>query len=398
MSQQPPNALGRNYIPDNEEQRLAALRTYDVLMGPSEEALNNIAHILAEDMDMPFAMVSLVDADEVLFKGNYGLSGVRSTPRGMSLCSLVILSEEPTVIVNAADDPCLLDNPLVHGDFGLRFYAGAPIITPEGYPLGAVCVFDKKERELTPKQQARLVRYAAIVMHELTLRRAFWEERKAHEAETAIRQRLITREVVKAQEKERTEIGLELHDNVSQVLTTIKLYNEMVRDGVGDTRTILDRSNHYLQSCINEIRSLSHRLSLPTLGKISFSDSVLELVSMANRTGKLHIDCNLEGVADLELGRELHVGLFRILQEQLSLLGKHPKASKVRLDICLEEGDLVMQVVHDVPEPAARQGSDVLNNILVRVESLQGSLQRYTQAGDDTILICRFPLVRNQVA
>lgn len=392
MLQQTLNALGRNYIPDNEAKRLAALRTYEVLQEPSEASFNNIAQILAEDMDMPFALVSLVAANEVVYKGIYGLRGVHSAPRGMSLCSLVILSETPTVINNAADDPCLRNNPLVHGDFGLRFYAGAPIITPDGFSLGAVCVFDKKERQLTPKQQARLVRYAAIVAHEMELRRAFYDERKALEAETAIRQKLITREVVKAQEKERTEIGLELHDNISQVLTTIKLYNEMARDGVGDTRTLLNRSNQYLQNCISEIRSLSQRLSLPTLGKISLADLVQELAGAASREGQLVVACSLEAIADLDLDGELHVGLFRILQEYLSHLGKIPGVSKAQVHFYRHPHQLVMQVAHSGQQAGGAPPTEVHNNILLRVQSLDGSLQIYSSAATGALLTCRFPL------
>ncbi|RYY95723.1 MAG: hypothetical protein EOO11_15210, partial [Chitinophagaceae bacterium] len=102
-------------------------------------------------------------------------------------------------------------------------------------------------------------------------------QQKELDAEAVRRQKLVMEAVIQAQEAERTAIGLELHDNVNQILTTVKLHNEMAIDGIGDREVILRRAAQYLQQSINEIRSLSKRLSAPTLGKISLHDSVAEL-------------------------------------------------------------------------------------------------------------------------
>ena len=165
------NTFGIPIIPADEEARLARLASYDILDTQSEGTFNNVASIAARMFKTPMAFVSFVDRERVWFKANLGLEEVGEVPRAVSLCSLAILNTEPTVYQNALDEPCLLANPLVAGEFGLRFYAAAPIITPDGFNIGAVCVVDKETRTFSEADQRVLQHLAAIVMDELTLRK-----------------------------------------------------------------------------------------------------------------------------------------------------------------------------------------------------------------------------------
>jgi PAS domain S-box-containing protein len=169
-----------NILPQNDEDRLKALQRYKITDVQQEESFNNIAHLMADVFDVPIALVSLVDKHRVLFKGNVGMPGVKHTDRSISLCSFAILSSEPTIFDKPLEEPCLLSNPLVHGSFGLRFYAGAPLTTPDGFHIGSVCILDKKERTFSSKQQEMLVRFSRLVMHDIELRRSALLQ---HEAE-----------------------------------------------------------------------------------------------------------------------------------------------------------------------------------------------------------------------
>ncbi len=164
------NTFGIPIIPDDEEARLQKLDEYQIMDTQSEGPFNNVASIAAHMFKTPMAFVSFVDKDRVWFKANVGLPGVTNTPRGISLCSLAVMNTNATVFENATDEPCLLANPLVAGEFGLRFFAAAPIITPDGYNIGAVCVIDKEPREFSDADQRVLEHLASIVMDELTLR------------------------------------------------------------------------------------------------------------------------------------------------------------------------------------------------------------------------------------
>ena len=164
------NTFGLNIIPDNEEERSNALRRYKVVDTPSEDSFDNVAKLAAKIFNVPISLVSLVDSEEVFFKANVGMGNAKIVPRGVSLCSLVILKDEVTVFENAGTEPCLLSNPNVAGKFGLKFYAGAPLITHDGFRIGTICIIDKHPRKFTKDDEAILQGLANVVMDEIELR------------------------------------------------------------------------------------------------------------------------------------------------------------------------------------------------------------------------------------
>ncbi|GAA4343690.1 GAF domain-containing protein [Flaviaesturariibacter amylovorans] len=164
------NTFGKPIIPENEKERLAALHAYDIAGSSPERFFDNLAHIIAQSFDAPIALISLVDEDAVYFKANVGMPGTDVVPRGVSLCSLAVLDSHPTIFENALEEPCLLTNPLVAGEFGLRFYAGAPITTPEGFHIGTVCIVDKEPRVFSELEQELLKRFADSAMEAILKR------------------------------------------------------------------------------------------------------------------------------------------------------------------------------------------------------------------------------------
>jgi GAF domain-containing protein len=170
------NTFGINIIPDNEQQRIEALKRYKILDTPPEHAFDNVARLATQIFKVPISLVSLVGAEEVFFKANIGMGKARVTSRGISLCSLAILKPEVTVFENAPEEPCLLVNPNVAGEFGLKFYAGAPLTTHDGFRIGTLCVIDKTPRKFSKADELILEGLAKIVMDEIELRMAAIEE------------------------------------------------------------------------------------------------------------------------------------------------------------------------------------------------------------------------------
>lgn len=161
---------GLNYLPANEPERLAALEQYGIFGTPPEGAFNHIAEMAARMFDVPIALVNFVGEAEVWTKAGVGLPHDSRVPRGTSLCSLAILNRDPTIFNDALTEPCLLANPLVTGDLGLRFYAAAPIINDAGIQLGAVCLVDSQPRSFSRGEQKVLEGLAQIVLDELESR------------------------------------------------------------------------------------------------------------------------------------------------------------------------------------------------------------------------------------
>ena len=158
-------------LPDDETGRLAALRSYAVLDTPPEAAFDDLVRLAATIAGTPVALVSLVDADRQWFKAKYGID-VPETPREMAFCGYTLLSRDVLVIPDAAASPWLADNVLVTGGPHIRFYAGMPLVSPEGHALGSLCVIDTVPRELTAEQTDALRVLGRQAMAQLQLRRA----------------------------------------------------------------------------------------------------------------------------------------------------------------------------------------------------------------------------------
>lgn len=157
--------------PHDEPERLSAVRRYDILDTPAEGGFDRIAALAARCLDAPIGMVTIVDQNRIWCKARFGLE-VEELDRASSFCASAIFQADPYVVLDASVDPRHLTNPLVAEEFGLKFYAAAPIVSHDGYRLGTVNVMDRYPREVTQLQMDTLMDLAAIVVDELELRLA----------------------------------------------------------------------------------------------------------------------------------------------------------------------------------------------------------------------------------
>lgn len=232
------NTFSIPIIPTNDEERLKALYRYEILDTPPEGAFNHVAELAVKIFNVPIALISLVDRERVFFKANVGMPGVSNVGRGLSLCSLAVLQkEEPVVFENAEKEPCLLANPMVAGSFGLRFYAGAPLITIDGFNIGTLCLVDKKVRKFSEEDRKMLQDLAAIVMDEMEIRissiKAFREQRQllhiaAHDLKNPLQNIQALTELLKNKDNEdlREKFTDLIHDSSIKM---ISLINRLVK-------------------------------------------------------------------------------------------------------------------------------------------------------------------------
>lgn len=162
-------ATAPELIPPDEPERLAAVRRYEILDTPRDGAFDRITRLASRMLDVPIAIITLVDHDRIWFKSHHGVD-VTEIPRDPGLCASAILSNDPYVLPDASADPRALANPLVAGEFGLRFYAGVPLTTSDGYNLGTLCVIDKVARPIDQDQIDDLKDLASVVIDQLELR------------------------------------------------------------------------------------------------------------------------------------------------------------------------------------------------------------------------------------
>ncbi|MBP0447077.1 sensor domain-containing diguanylate cyclase [Roseomonas sp. SSH11] len=164
-------------LPIGEADRIAALRSYEILDTEAETVFDNLVSFASKLTKAPIALVSLVDSERQWFKARTGLDAAE-TPRELSFCAHAILDpSQPLVVEDAERDPRFSDNPLVLGEAGIRFYAGVPLVNPQGHALGTLCIADRQARVLEEDQREALLRLAETVSTALELRRAMNQAR-----------------------------------------------------------------------------------------------------------------------------------------------------------------------------------------------------------------------------
>lgn len=205
----------------NEEQRLAALAGYQILDTPYEGDFDDISRLASQICDTPIAVVNLIDAGRQWFKSEVGL-GVRETPIDSSICAHAILQPALFEVPDTLEDPRFFCNPLVTGNPHLRFYAGAPLRTPDGFQLGTVCVLDHQPRQLSARQREGLLALSRQTMALMELRRAL---RAADATQKQLRRVMTT-------------AG---HD-LRQPLQLISLSMELARAKAGDAAAVVRHS------------------------------------------------------------------------------------------------------------------------------------------------------------
>lgn len=330
--------------------RLQALREYGVLDSPAEEEYDDQAKLAAEFCETPIALVSLVDEHRQWFKARVGLEATE-TLRTVSFCHYTLEEGRLLEIEDATKDARFRDSTLVTGPPHIRFYAGAPLVTPAGYIVGTLCVIDSKPRTLAERQRRALQSLARTVMMHLEQRRL--SRRLSEKAEENQRLYLQKSEL----------LGMIAHDIRGQISGILGL-NETIREHEDGARILTDEECREFR---REISANCH-LTLQALGELLSAESlhasrdvnklrpsrlvmaeVIERVRERNIGHATRKQCRLqldyepndEFVADVD-------AVIEILDNLISNGVKYsPPGSTITLVATLEAGNSVRFIVQD---------------------------------------------------
>lgn len=202
-------------------------------------------------------------------------------------------------------------------------------------------------------------------------------------------QKLITEVTIQAQEKERNELGRELHDNINQILATVRMYIGLVKSSGNIPKDLMEKCHDYISEAMEEIRQLSHSLVAPSLGDIGLKEALLELAEETNLIRGLQVHVSIDENYDrLEIDKNKELMFYRIAQEQLNNIIKYAKASKVIITLKTDGNNLILSVADNGVgfDPTQKAKGIGLKNIGSRVEFYSGNMNIISAPGEGCVL------------
>jgi|SRR5450432_438075 len=222
-------------IPVDEKERLAALREYHILDAEAGKEFDDITRLASEICQTPISLITLIDEHRQLFKGGTPLPA-NEIPRDMAFCSHAINHPlEPFIVNDMRTDERFADHPFVLGEPRVVFYTGIPLVNPEGYPLGTLCVLDRKPKKLTENQINSLQILAKQVIQLFELRKANFRLR-------------ALKETLEARNEELQQFAYVVSHDIKSPLASILLSSEMLRENFGES---VDEGNEQLLNVLN---------------------------------------------------------------------------------------------------------------------------------------------------
>lgn len=207
------------------------------------------------------------------------------------------------------------------------------------------------------------------------------------------RQQIINETTFQAQEKERYEIGKELHDNVNQIIATIRLYLKMAGDQPESREEMIEYAIGLTDKLLTEVRQVSHQLAGPVFENTTFSAAITELVQSIQRAAPFTFQCSVEQALEEKITDRQKLVLYRIIQEQISNILKYAKAEKVMIGLTEEEQGVQLAISDDGVgfDPFDKGKGIGFRNISSRVEAEKGTFRLETSPGKGCLLLVYLP-------
>ncbi len=208
------------------------------------------------------------------------------------------------------------------------------------------------------------------------------------------KQKQVTQATIDAQEKERREIGKELHDNINQHLNTTRLYLEVAKEKAGaEVLEMISLAHKNLAGIINEIRHLSQSLVPPTLGDLGLAESIQDLCDALRRTHKFSIEFNCRHFDEEEIPGNLRLSLFRIIQEQISNIIRHSGATHILIKLQSDAEHIFLTITDNGKgfDPQAAKEGLGLSNIRTRTALFNGRIELQTAPAEGCVLTVIIP-------
>lgn len=302
-------------LPPNEELRLAKLHSYNIIDSPEEKDYDDLAELIAQVCDCEYALVTFMDRERHWFKAKKNVAE-KEIPRNTSFCAFTILKDEVLVINDAKKDKRFSANPHVTGGLAIAFYAGAPIVSSDGFCIGTVCALDKTAKLVFKPEQKnalKIIAHQVSTLLELGIRnRQVMAETDAMVAE----EKKLTQLTLTGQEDEKSFIANELHENFAQTLAATKLYLDFAEQSKELSSLFIKKSKNNILQIIKDIKALSKSMLPSTYENANYLGFIQEMLEEHGKQNNKKISFKHEGKLDC-YDSNIGFTLFRIIQYQL---------------------------------------------------------------------------------
>ncbi len=380
-------------IPRSEEIRLADLHLYDLLDTAAEPAFDELRELAAQICNCPISLITLVDKNRQWFKSKQGIDD-SETARDVSFCSHAILDDEVMVVQDATKDDRFFDNPFVEGEMNIRFYAGAPIVSPTGQKLGTICVLDQQPRTLTASQERALEILSNQVTRllELRLKSKVIEERSAELIR--IKNQAVS-SIIKNQDEENLLVAKELPENIAQELAAGRLHLNMAAANESNRMQHLQDANEAITNALNDVKNLSYNISPTTLDEVPVRELFEDFLFQKQDAYSFAVELKVLGDIDrIEFSQSMNC--VKIAESWLQVLQADQDIRHVT--IRLHVGDDVQLCIDDDAGKRSvkkRETSLIRSIVYYRVISMNGAMKFTETSARHNRFCVTFPVLKN---
>lgn len=386
-------------IPQNEEERIEALESYDILGSMPENDFDELTHLAAQICQTPIALITLVDEKRQWFKSMLGLE-TKETPREQAFCAHTIMTTEPMVVPNARQDSRFASNPLVTGDPSIVFYAGVPLLNEDGYALGSLCVIDKKEKDLTQHQLKSLKILGKQVITQMELRRKLARLEKtnaslletnafvqkfastaAHDLKNPLSSIMLTSQALQMRlSKSSDEKSKSLAElNINSTKRMLTMVDEMLEYSSAPSTLLTNQINVDLNSLLKSVVALIEKpyglkINLPTVDHaITCSAVAMEQIFLNLLTNAVRYNDKEEGVINIQFREEGDFYNFKVTDNGMGIAEKNLER--------IFHKEVTLNVIDRFNQRGTGLG---LYTVKALVEKLQGKIRVESRIGTGT--------------
>ena len=373
-------------LPHNEEMRVVELASYNLQNTDTDQDFNDLSALAAQFFKCPIALITVLDSKRQWFKGKTGTTETGNS-RELSFCGHTLLQNEVMVVEDATNDDRFFDNPFVTGDFKIRFYAGAPIASEDGFKLGTICIYDTKIRKLSRAKRNALLLFSKQVSQLLTLRKKNILLHQQAAEIISFKSETFAR-YIQSQETDKKEIAYNLHEDFAQGIAASLLILQLVQGKDQDHTNLINKAIGQLKDVITKIRHLSYSISPHFLDSL-LSDTVLKDFIEKKAVGLLYpITVSISGKPD-NCSTKTTLCAIRIIEQWMQLLSKKRNAGRPQINIYYEDKLVLIFKDDDTSASFATRKKDITESMITsNAQALAGTVElSYANSGMNELKI-----------